>query len=381
MTNRENQIYQWIVENPMISQEELADRAGITRSSVAVHISNLIKKGYIRGRGYVTCAPGHYVVVGAVNIDISGKPDKELNERDSNPGEIITSFGGVGRNIAHNMRLMGLPVQLITAFGDDNYGKQLVEHLNMLGIDTSASLYHKYMPTSTYLYITDKEGDMKAAVSDMKIYDFITPNFIADRMNFINLASAIVVDTNIPEETLRYIAENATIPIFADTVSCIKAKKLLPILNKIHTITPNELEAEILTGVTIKSDDDLVRAADILLEKGVRRIFITLGADGVFCADGKEKFKLPAIPGNLVNTTGAGDAFMAGLSFAYERGFSLKRTALCGLAASSVAIETDETINSAMSEAVVSKRAGLNECFDDNKINDNDEVEDEHELF
>ena len=56
MTQRERQILQWIEENPMISQQELADRAGITRSSVAVHISNLMKKGYIAGKGYMCCA-------------------------------------------------------------------------------------------------------------------------------------------------------------------------------------------------------------------------------------------------------------------------------------------------------------------------------------
>ena len=65
MTQREAQILQWIRENPMISQQELADRAGITRSSVAVHISNLMKKGYIGGKGYIVRDQAYAVVVAA----------------------------------------------------------------------------------------------------------------------------------------------------------------------------------------------------------------------------------------------------------------------------------------------------------------------------
>ena len=71
MTERESEIFEWIKENPLISQQEIADRAGITRSSVAVHISNLMKKGMIKGKGYVLSEQNYITVVGAVNVDIS----------------------------------------------------------------------------------------------------------------------------------------------------------------------------------------------------------------------------------------------------------------------------------------------------------------------
>ena len=119
MTLRERQILNWIEENPMISQEELARKAGITRSSVAVHISNLMKKGHITGRGYVLSGAAYVAVVGGVNIDIGGRPLQPLIERDSNPGKVLISLGGVGRNIAHNMSLLGLNVRFLTAFGND----------------------------------------------------------------------------------------------------------------------------------------------------------------------------------------------------------------------------------------------------------------------
>ncbi len=85
MTQREAQILQWIQENPLISQQELADRAGITRSSVAVHISNLMKKGYIDGKGYIVRPQPLRTVVGGVNMDIGGGPVGPLVGRTPTP--------------------------------------------------------------------------------------------------------------------------------------------------------------------------------------------------------------------------------------------------------------------------------------------------------
>ena len=103
MTRREQEILAWIRDNPLISQQELAQRAGITRSSVAVHISNLMRKGLIRGRGYLLGEGAYVAVVGAGNVDIGGTPDSALVPADSNPGRVTVTLGGVGRNIAENL--------------------------------------------------------------------------------------------------------------------------------------------------------------------------------------------------------------------------------------------------------------------------------------
>ena len=93
MTQRERQILQWIEQDPMISQEALAEKAGITRSSVAVHISNLMKKGYIAGKGYVLRSGTYAAVVGGVNMDIGGQSYAPLIAGDSNPGRVQMSLG------------------------------------------------------------------------------------------------------------------------------------------------------------------------------------------------------------------------------------------------------------------------------------------------
>ena len=116
------------------------------------------------------------------------------------------------------------------------------------------------------------------------------------------------------------------------------------------------MEAELLSGVQIKSREDVEKAADALTALGVHRMFISLGAEGVYAAMGAQKLWLPNIPGQMVNTTGCGDAFMAALVWAYLEGSDLETTARAGLAAGSIAMESAETINLQMSALALKKR-------------------------
>ena len=359
MTQRERQLLNWIEDNPLISQQELAEKAGITRSSVAVHISNLMKKGLIAGKGYIVRTAPYITVVGGVNMDIGGRPAEGLVPRDSNPGTVRMSLGGVGRNIAHNMSLLGVDVRMLTVFGDDLNAQKIAASCGELGIDISQSPVIPGGHTSTYLFINDERGDMALAVSDMDIYRHLTPRVLAQRQKLLSASQVIVIDTNIPAESIQWLADNAGAPIFADPVSTAKAVKLKPVLGKLHTLKPNRMEAELLSGVSITDEASLNQAADALLETGLRRVFISLGGDGVFAADRSGRLLLPCLPAGMVNTTGCGDAFMAAIAWAYLQGTDLADTAKAGLAASAIAMEGAETINPAMSEAALKHRAGL----------------------
>ena len=356
MTQRERQILQLIESNPMISQQELAEELGITRSSVAVHISNLMSKGHIAGRGYVLRSGSYAVVVGGVNVDIGGKSFAPLVASDSNPGTVKVSLGGVGRNIAHNLSLLGTDVRMLTAFGDDVHGQRVAASCAELGIDASHALRISGGTTSTYLYLTDEQGEMALAVSDMEICKKITPAYLASNLSLLQNAQLVIADANIPAESLIYLAENCTPPIFCDPVSTAKAEKVRPILNRIHTLKPNKLEAELLSGVKIETMEDVAKAADKLLELGVHRLFISMGADGVYAAMGDRRLHLPNLPGAMVNTTGCGDASMAAIGWAYLEGMDLKETALAGLAAGAIAMESPDTINPAMSATAIKNR-------------------------
>ena len=359
MTQREQQILQMIEENPMISQQDLAQRLGITRSSAAVHISNLIKKGIIAGKGYVLSTGSYAVVVGGVNVDIGGRSFSPLVAADSNPGTVSVSLGGVGRNIAHNLRLMGTEVKLLTAYGDDLNGQRVESSCAALGIDLKHAQKISGMATSTYLYLTDPEGEMALAVSDMAICDKITPDYLAANMALLKGARVVVADTNIPRESLQFLAKNCTAPLFIDPVSTTKAEKLRGLLPFIHTLKPNRLEAELLSGVPIRKREDVAAAAKALRDMGVQRVFISMGGEGVYAADESGDVLLPPVPGNMVNTTGCGDAFTAALVWSWMEGLTLAETARAGSAAGSIAMESAETINPNMSAEALRERMEL----------------------
>ena len=358
MTQREQEILRLIQADPMIQQQDIADKLGIARSSVAVHISNLTKKGYIAGKGYVLRSGSYAVVVGGVNVDIGGRSHAPLIAADSNPGTVSVSLGGVGRNIAHNVSLLGADVRLLAAYGDDLHGQQVESSCAGLGIDLSHGLKVSGGTTSTYLYLTDEQGEMALAVSDMSICEKITPEYLAEKSTVLDNARVVVADTNIPAESLRWLAENCAAPLFIDPVSTTKAEKIRDILGKVHTLKPNKLEAELLSGVTIRNKADLEKAAEKLLSTGLQRLFISLGGDGALAADETGCHWLKTIPGNMVNTTGCGDAFMAALVWSYLEGLSLEDSARAGLAAGSIAMESEQTINPNMSAEALKERLG-----------------------
>ncbi len=302
----------------------------------------------------------YVVVVGGANIDIEGQSRGPLLARDSNPGRVRLSPGGVGRNMAHNAALLGLSVQLLTAFGQDAYARELQQSCQQWGIDISGAAVLPAERTSTYLFIAGPDGEMELAVSDMEIYEAFGPAQLRPQLAQLQGAAAVAMDTNLTAETLAWLAQMVEAPLFADPVSTAKAGKLLPVLGKLHTIKPNRLEAELLTGISITDGESLRQAAAVLLQTGIQRVFISLGPDGVLAADKTEMLCLPNFPARVKNATGGGDAFMAGLLWAYVQGLSLRESARAGLAASSLAVEGAQTINEAISPAALLARLAQN---------------------
>ena len=301
------------------------------------------------------------VVVGAANVDIGGKPDQKLIPRDSNLGHVTISLGGVGRNIAHNLSLLGCHVTFLSAIGEDAHARHIIESCRELSIDTEECLRTAEAPTSTYLFILRDDGDMEVAISDMGIVDYLTPAFLTEKMELINRSELVVVDANIPEESVHYLLTHATVPVFAETVSCKKAEKFRPDLDRIHTITPNALEAEILIGeaIDVSSEASLAHAAGVLLQKGVRQVIITLGPKGAYYADGRVDGLIPPLPSRMISGNGAGDALISGLAAGYVNGYAFSDSVMLGMAAASMTLETAATNHENLSFSALLQKAGL----------------------
>ena len=299
----------------------------------------------------------YLAVTGGVNIDVGARSAEKLRRKDSNPGTVRTSFGGVGRNIAHNLSLLGVETELLTALGGDDYARAVTASCASLGIGLRYALRVPEARTSAYVYINDEGGDMALAVSDMAICDRLTPDYFLSELDVLNGAALVVSDTNLPEASLKFLAENLTVPLFIDPVSVTKAEKLQKLLPRIHTLKPNAMEAELLSGVPVVDRNSARRAARRLIDLGVKRVFLSLGKEGFLAAAEDETVWQPAPDARVVSTTGAGDALMAAIAWASLRGENLTRTAALGAAAAAVTIESEETISPSLSAETVLARA------------------------
>ncbi|MGL4365046.1 MAG: carbohydrate kinase [Cetobacterium sp.] len=355
MTNREKEILKWIEEDPFISQSELAEKADIARSSIAVHISNLIKKGKIIGKGYIIQKKSFVTVIGGTNIDISAKSYSPLKDYDSNPGKVNTSFGGVGRNIADNLSRLNQDVELITVLGDDFNGEEVKKNCRVLGINTSNSLTIPNSSTSTYISILNDNNDMKLAISAMDLYENVTIDFIKSKKEILDESKICIVDTNIPKETIQYIVNNFNIPIFLDCVSTTKALKIKEFIGKFHTIKPNKIEAETLSDIKIVDFNSLQKCANFFIQKGVKQVFISLGEEGVFYSNGVTSGKMSPFKTEVINTTGAGDAFMSGIAYSFLDNLDIVESCKNGIACATIAISSEKTISDNMSLENVNK--------------------------
>ena len=305
---------------------------------------------------YLESENEYIAVAGGLNIDIGGTSNKPLLTGDSNPGSVVSSLGGVGRNIAHNLCLMGRHVSLFTAYGDDQYREMIEDSADVLGLDLSGALCVPHGSTAVYLFLNEPDGNLAVAVNDMQICSLLTPAYFEKHLEKINGAKLLILDANLPEASVVYLTEHVKVPIFADMVSAAKAGVFLPHLSKLHTIKANILEAEALSGIRITDGESLHLAAEKLLEAGIRQVFLSCGKDGMLAAACGMAKQVHAIKAAPVNMTGAGDASIAALAVAYLQGKNVEEMAEYANAAASVAIESKATVNEEISITEIENR-------------------------
>ncbi|MBI6550035.1 PfkB family carbohydrate kinase [Xenorhabdus lircayensis] len=326
MSKRENQILQLLKRDPFIQQQEIADILGISRSCVAGHIMNLSKKGYIKGKGYILSNDVYAVTIGAANIDLTSYTHAKLVYEDSNPGKIISTPGGVGRNIAQNISLLKNESYLISVIGNDPNGKTLFEQTKSAGVNIKYLYKLDGEKTSICNSLIDENGKCVVSVNDMNILEKLTPTLLSQSKSLIQHASVLVVDCNLTEKALEWVFNHAgNVPIFVDTVSRSKAPKIRHWLSHIHTLKPNRTEAEVLSGIKIETQQDAANAAHWFHHRGVQRLILSMDAEGVYYSELDDTSGCShAINTNIINANGAGDAMMAGLVHCWLEDMDLK---------------------------------------------------------
>lgn len=359
MTNQEQKILEIIKNNPLIEQNEIADILGISRSTVAVHISSLQKQGYIVGKGYIINDGDYVLGIGAANVDVYGKSKIKIRTHYDHPADIGSSVGGVTRNILVNLSKLGANTKFITAVGDDGYGNTIMDDLKINGIDRSNVIVAQNKTSGVFMQIQDENNDMYLAVCDMSILDNITRDYIRSKRNLILSSKLVLVDSSFSLDALQEILDicKDKVPVYIDPISDNYALKIKPYIERFTCVKPNKTELENLSGIKINTDKDLYSACEKLLSKGLKKIFVSLGKDGILYMDAEgNKIKKKLKPVNkMVNASGAGDAAMAAIIYGEINNMNIEKTVDYALAAGIAAIKSEKTINDNMSINLLNK--------------------------
>lgn len=367
--SKKQQLLELIRANPFIAQQELADRLALSRSAVAGHIAGLIRDRQLLGRAYVLPEQAErrpVVCVGAANLDRKLRTAAKLAPGTSNPASQVESFGGVARNIAENLARLGTPVSLLSATGNDSSGAALLAHAESLGIDTRAALKLDDAASGTYTAVLGVDGEMVVALADMALYDRIDAGFIASRRAQLAGAALVVADLNLPLDTVAALIDEArhgALELVLVAVSEPKMARLPVDLDGVGLLILNA--GELATRVSrLLADRAAIEAAmrDVQAQ-GARDVVVTRGADGVLLTTPHGIAALEAIAADVVDVTGAGDAFAAGVCFSLLRdraggpagglGGGLESACRQGLALSALTLGVAQTVHPRLTPALL----------------------------
>ena len=281
-------------------------------------------------------------VIGGANVDINATSSAVFRHGDSNPGSVRVSWGGVGRNIAHNLALLGDEVELLTVFGGGIFAPVIAKacsdigivtsHCEIAGADTACKASDNIV-NAFFVAVNNCDGELIGGVADMKATDGITPEWLAARIKAINGADAVVVDANVPAEAIAWLIDNCEKPLYIDAVSVAKAGKIRQAVaasrrKSFFALKCNALEYEAL--------------ADLFASE---RIYVTAGAKGLkVISDGRTE-EFPAMTANVRNVTGGGDALLAGIVHMGPKA-CISESARAGLLCAKCAVESDDAVSS-----------------------------------
>jgi len=356
MDSKKEQLLALLQDDPFISQQALAERLGLSRSAVAGHVAALTREGRILGRAYVLPQRSPILCIGGANIDRKLRTLGALQMGTSNPAVQRETPGGVARNVAENLARLGLPTQLITAVGDDAAGRALLTHAAEAGLSTQGSLLASDESTGSYTAVLDAAGQMVLALAAMPLAARLSPEFLrrssAQRMQ----ARLTVLDLNLPADSVALLLQEAQergTALLAVAVSEPKMDRLPQDLRGLQCLILNEGELKALVGGRLGPD----KALKTLHERGLRQIVLTRGAAGVVCSQaGAAPQHLTPAPVNVVDVTGAGDAFAAGVCAGLyqhppNQASTLALACRWGLQLAALTLQTEATVHPELSPA------------------------------
>jgi len=258
---------------------------------------------------------GKILVLGNSNVDFVFKIP-----RFHHPGETILAeslgifFGGKGANQAITAKRLEGNVQLLTKVGNDHYGKVYRHYLTESGLNRKLILEDKKLPTGTAVIELTPKGENR-------IIAFLGANgslSVNDLKSVERHWSGVCVFVTQLETPLPTVERGLKMAKDQGAVTLLNPSPPVPlsskILSSVDFIVPNEVEAQLLTGIKWKGDQEIRKMANRLLDMGVKNVLITLGSKGLFFKNRDGELRMKAFRVKVVDTTAAGDAFLGALA-------------------------------------------------------------------
>lgn len=359
LNEKERAVLDLIRANPYLSQQEMADALGMSRPTLANHISGLIKQGKITGRAYILPEEKEVICIGGANIDRKYHLNEHTQLGTSNPASMTVSVGGVARNIAENLGRLEHQVRLLTVAGNDS-DWDVISRVSSSFMDVSDVGQLVGKSTGSYSAVLDPTGELVIALANMEIYDSLNPIYLEEKSRVISNASMIIIDLNCPKESVDYVknlARQKGNQLVIIPVSSPKMNRMPSDLNGVTWFICNQDEAETYTGITIDNEEDWKKAVQELLKFGAENVVVTAGSRGIMAAtSGGEPIRFPAVQNvHVEDVTGAGDAFVSGLLHGHLVEGSFEENVRMGLMNAAKTLESPYTVRPELNRELLKK--------------------------
>lgn len=283
--------------------------------------------------------PAHVVVVGSLNMDLVVRaPRIPAPGETLLGGEFHTVPGGKGANQAVAAARLGARVSMVGRLGADDFATQLLANLEADGIDHSAVIQDASTTTGVALIVVADDGQNSIVVASGANMQ-VTPDDVDAAAETIAAADVLLLQLEIPLDAVQRAAEIAHEHGVPVVLNPAPARDLpADLLSRVDVLIPNESETALLTGLPVDTGAELEAAARALLDRGISTAILTLGARGAMLATGSEVEIIPTFKVQPVDTTAAGDAFVAGFSVALAEGKPVAEAVRWGNAAGALAV-------------------------------------------